>query len=97
MGSFFREPLGSLSDGFFGKSFFAPTMLAPSVNVSVGQSEKPTECACEGKHNIPEDAGEEFRAKRELHALKHQLRSAIHAEEFEKAAELRDKIRGLER
>ena len=97
MGNFFREPFGSLSDGFFGKSFFAPTMLAPSVNVSVGKDEKPTDYSCGCKHNIPEDAGEEFRAKRELHALKHQLRAAIHAEEFEKAAELRDKIRGLER
>ena len=46
--------------------------------------------------NIPEDAGEEIRAKRELHSLKNQLEDAIKAENFEKAAELRDKIRGLE-
>ena len=97
MGNLFREPFGALSDGFFGKRAFAPTLETPNVNVSVGTSEKATDCACGCTHNIPEDAGAEFRAKRELHALKHQLKAAIHAEEFEKAAELRDKIRELEK
>ena len=97
MGSFFREPFASLSDGFFGRGLFAPTLTAPSVNISVGEPQKATETDQRKTDNIPEDAGEEFRAKRELHALKHQLHAAIHAEEFEKAAQLRDKIRQLEK
>lgn len=97
MNSFFSEPFGSLADGFFGKSPFAATLTAPSVKIAVGEPEKATESEESKTDNIPEDAGEEFRAKRELHALKHQLKSAIKAEEFEKAAELRDKIRELEK
>lgn len=97
MESFFSEPFGALTDGFFGRSLFTPTLEAPNVNISVGEPEKTTETETAKSDNIPEDAGAEFRAKRELHALKHQLREAVRTEEFEKAAELRDKIRELEK
>lgn len=97
MGSFFREPFGSFTDGFFGRNLIAPTLTVPEVNISVGESEKATESEPRKTDNIPKDAGAEFRAKRELHVLKHQLRAAIQTEEFEKAAELRDKIRELEK
>ncbi|NLH01611.1 MAG: hypothetical protein GX488_06910 [Clostridiales bacterium] len=97
MDGFFGSPFSPLTDGFFGRRLFAPTLTLPSVNISVGWPEKTTECECGRSHNIPEDAGDEFRKKRELHALKHQLKAAIKAEEFEKAAELRDKIRELEK
>lgn len=50
-----------------------------------------------GDSCIPEDAGSEIRAKRELCALKSQLETAVKAEEFEKAAQLRDKIREMEK
>lgn len=97
MGNMFREPFGLFSDSFFGRAPFAPTLTAPSVNISVGEGENATETTQNKTDNIPVDAGEEFRARRELHALKHQLRAAVHAEEYEKAAELRDKIRALEK
>ena len=100
MNSFFRDPFGSfdqLTDGFFGRRAFAPTLEAPSVNVSIGEPEKATETEEKVKDNIPMDAGEEFRKKRELFALRHQMKAAVRAEEFEKAAELRDKIRELEK
>ena len=45
---------------------------------------------------IPTDAGERIRKKRELCALRHQLRAAVRDEEFEKAIELRDAIRARE-
>jgi len=111
-GSFFSEPFGGLmnsffsdsfrsfdqlTDGFFGRRLFAPTLEAPSVNIAVDEPEKATETETVKSDNIPEDAGAEFRSKRELHALKHQLREAVRTEEFEKAAELRDKIRELEK
>lgn len=97
MGGFLSNPFSSITDSFFGRNLFTPTMAMPSVRIAVGEPEKSTNCEGCCKDNIPEDAGEEIRAKRELHALKHQLKAAIHAEEFEKAAELRDKIRELER
>lgn len=45
---------------------------------------------------IPRGAGEEIRAKRELESLKEQLNTAIAAQEYEKCAVLRDRIRELE-
>lgn len=56
-----------------------------------------TQTAPEKTDNIPEDAGEEIRAKRELIQLRQEMKNAVEAEEFEKAAELRDKIRQLEK
>lgn len=100
MDSFYKDPFGSfgtLSDGFFGKSLLTPTLETPSVNIAVNEPEKATETEEKAKDNIPWDAGAEIRHKRELFALRHQMRTAIRAEEFEKAAGLRDKIRELER
>lgn len=45
---------------------------------------------------IPRSAGEELRARRELIELKYQLKAAVREENFERAAELRDKIKSLE-
>jgi protein arginine kinase activator len=107
--SFWREPFGGLMSGFFdepfgswGRSLMAPVMAIPQVRIMIGSPEKSeevrgaVEAEEKAKDNIPKDAGDEIRGKRELFALKHQLRSAIRNEEFEKAAELRDRIRGLE-
>lgn len=100
MSSFFDDPFMG-----FGRSLLAPVMTMPQVRIMVGEPEDGCSCGCgekatenaeKAKDNIPEDAGEEVKAKRELYALKHQLKAAIHNEEFEKCAELRDKIRELE-
>lgn len=45
---------------------------------------------------VPPQAGEPLRRERELDALKKQLADAIAAQEYEKCAELRDRIQGLE-
>lgn len=95
---FFTDPF----PGFFGRSLMAPVMSMPQVRIMVGEpeagvgAENATETAERKMDNIPKDAGEEIRAKRELLGLKHQLKSAVHNEEFERAAELRDKIRAIE-
>ena len=96
-----------MADGFFGRPFgmmnrlmgsvMAPVFALPSISVVVGDPQTSTAAESEKTDNIPRDAGEEIRSKRELASLKHQLKAAIHAEEFEKAAELRDKIRELEK
>ena len=83
--------------GFLGRGFMS-VMTPPQHRLAVEDPEKATECSkCEKDNdNIPEDAGEEIRLKRELSSLKHQLENAVKNEEFEKAAELRDKIREME-
>lgn len=97
IGGFFKESFAPISEDIFGRNLYAPTLAMQSAKIAVGDPEKTTKCGDNHKDNIPEDAGEEIRAKRELYALKNQLNAAISTEEFEKAAELRDKIRELER
>ncbi len=101
MGSFFTEPFGMLTENFFGRGFFTPTLGVPTESARTedrfAETEKSTETEQVRSDNIPEDAGEEIRRKRELLLLREQLWSAVKAEEFEKAAEMRDKIRELEK
>ncbi len=46
---------------------------------------------------VPKKAGSKIRIKKEIMALKKELNSAVKKEEFERAAELRDKIKELEK
>jgi protein arginine kinase activator len=45
---------------------------------------------------LPKSAGKQARVKAELSSLKEELQEAIRVQEFERAAELRDKINSLE-
>ena len=45
---------------------------------------------------IPESAGEDLKSRRELIALQYRLKAAVRDENFEKAIELRDRIKALE-
>ena len=51
----------------------------------------------EHKGKIPHKSGGKMAAKREIETLKRKLAAAIENEEFEEAAKLRDKIKGLEK
>ena len=51
--------------------------------------------ASEAEQRIPSDAGAQVRADREREALKHQLQEAVAAENFEKAIELRDRLKAM--
>ena len=53
----------------------------------------PHECGCGNAFNSNVEVDEEMKVRRELNA---QLRAAIANEEYEKAAEIRDKIKALE-
>ncbi len=102
-GDFFDEPFGML-DSFFGRrSLFGglmPTLTLPRVLFAPAETAAQTHesgpAQTEAEAKIPVDAGEEVKTGRELRALKHQLHEAVKAEDFEKAIELRDKIRKLE-
>ena len=65
---------------------------APLVSTIIGRVQGRTDHV--GK--IPFSAGERVRAQRELGELKEKLQTAVREERFEDAAELRDRIRGLE-
>lgn len=86
---------------FFGspmRGIMAPAL--PRINIVIGQPEQAaqrSEPATEAERSIPDDAGAEVRARRELEALKHRLAEAVREERFEEAIELRDKIRELEK
>lgn len=97
---FFSPARALMSDfGFFGspmRSIMAPAF--PEVNILVGSpQEKTAENLSETESRIPDDAGAEIKAKREIEGLRHQLDEAVRTENFEKAIELRDKLRQLEK
>ena len=80
---FFRNPF-ALMDSFFGPG----SMRSALAERTAGTEPEAAK--------IPENAGDELKSRRELIALKHQLKAAVRDENFERAIELRDKIRGLE-
>ncbi len=94
--SFFREPFGrrSLFGGLMPTLTLPRVLFAPAETAEPKTGSAPAQTEAEAK--IPVDAGEEVKTGRELKALKHQLHEAVKAEDFEKAIELRDKIRKLE-
>lgn len=95
MFSDFFSPLPSF--GSFGspfRSIMAPAM--PRLNIVINQPQTAVSQE-QSEKRIPTDAGTEVKQRRELEALRQQLESAVKDENFEKAIELRDKIRELER
>lgn len=99
LGPFAYSPFEMFSDFFGGQSMLdgmmAPVVLMPGMRPSP-QAAAPAQAEL-SEAKIPADAGGDVRAKRELTALKHQLNTAIKDENFERAIELRDKIKELER
>lgn len=70
------------------------TRSAPRVNLVVGSPEETVQSA---GGVIPEADAADIRARREKGALRHQLDEAVKAEDFERAAQLRDQLRALEK
>ena len=111
--SVFDDMCEGFFDDFFAprRSLFSPfdmfgsTMrrmmvpVLPRIELVVGQPQTAAEPAplSDAEAKIPADAGQEVRSRREIASLKHQLREAVRAEDFEKAIELRDKLKELEK
>jgi hypothetical protein len=101
-GSFFGPSMfpafGSPMFPAFGRNLMIPVLALPRFEIQLGEEAHEGEGKAGGSEaKIPEDAGAELKAKRELLSLKHQLKEAVKAEDFEKAIELRDKIRQIEK
>lgn len=89
-------------NGFFSRRAmpsFARTMLMPMLTlprIEIGYMEPETE-AREEESPAEAKKDEELNRRRELNALRHQLKEAVRTENYEKAIELRDKIKELEK
>lgn len=82
---------------FGGYGVVFPTFVIPTVGLivpaaGVGNEEMKTERPAEVKPRVDED----MKRRREINVLREQMRQAAEAEDFEKAAALRDSIRKLE-
>ena len=81
---------------FFGFGLESPFGLLPEFGLQT------TECKCDGSCEASDqekptvEADAEMQKRREINALREQMRLAADNEEFEKAAELRDQIRLME-
>lgn len=73
--------------------FFIPAYAMPVFQAG---DETGAETAQEAELNLPEDFSEQLKSRREIIALRHQMQEAVQNEDFEKAAELRDRIKALE-
>ena len=96
-----RRSLLSPFDVFGGSMRRMMAPVLPRIELVFRQPQAQTETEhtplSEAEAKIPEDAGEEVKARREVEALKAQLAAAVQAEDFEKAIELRDKLKELEK
>ena len=103
MPSFFGQGAGagSLFSGFF--PFVTPMLgsgegFAPVVRFQPFTPERINECSC-GKI-APEvseaEVDDEMKKRREVNMLREQMRIAAESDDFEKAIELREKIKGME-
>ena len=85
-----------MSPGFGLGSFAFPELSFALPGFDYAPETASPERAEDSESKIPSDAGADIRRRREIEALRSQMKSAVEAEDFEKAIELRDKLKGLE-
>ena len=89
-------------EGFFGRTMtFNPFAMlgVPRIEISfpdAGNGERDNRSGAGGESAKSGGVDPELSKKRELNALREQLRLAVEKEEYEKAAELKAKLRALE-
>ncbi len=83
---------------FRGYGMVIPTFIIPSVSVLVpgGGSETAAGAKGEERAEVKPAVDDEMKRRREINILRERMRAAAEAEEYEKAAELRDAIKKLE-
>ena len=99
---------GFFDDSFFGDGFFAPVLGSrffredlfddffrdmPALTAAPERAEKPAE---KQEALVEEKEQSRFARMRRLNALRLEMKKAVHREDFEQAAKLRDEIRALE-
>ena len=97
-GGFIREPFGLLGEFFGGRAAFGDMIAPMALKSAFLPGQRPAaQPSARPVSKIPDDAGGEIRAKRELSELRHRLDSAVKDENYELAIELRDKIKELDK
>ena len=99
----FSRPFGLLDDFFGGGRSAASRITMPRLNFLIqDEDSEPQPEQNEGPyyeatfHEVPMDSDNDEKRRREIKALKSQLKSALRDENYEAAIVLRDKIRELE-
>lgn len=83
--------------------FFSDFWSAPQILMINPQAYRPSEMAAPNtstgvqEKDIPVDAGDKFKKRREINRLRSEMKAAVKDENFERAAELRDQIYKLEK
>ena len=104
--SMFDNMFGSMFGGFFGRrSLLSPfggfglaQRTLPRVDVLIDRDGEKTQTAEVPSATVQETGvDQDMKKRRELNALRSQMYEAVKSENFEKAAELRDKIHKLEK
>lgn len=73
-----------------------PRSFMPRIHIMLEPTESSEAKTAEPKPQAETKVDPEMAKRREINALREQMKLAVENEEFEKAAELRDKIRGLD-
>ncbi len=97
----FDSMFSNFFDGFFtpfGRSFFPefgrimmPVITIPQIEYVVKNDDG------QSREKVPTATDEEMKRRREINIIREQMNAAVKEENFEKAAELRDRIRKLEK
>ena len=84
----------TMFEDFFGEREFA--FAVPRARAFSAMPRRTRgEAMSEAEAAIPEDAGSELRRRREKEALRCQLDAAVAREDYEEAARLRDRLKGM--
>ena len=99
MGGFFgRTPsLMSAMAGWRPMSFAMPAMVMPYFQIGTSSGRTPEAQAEAGTQEKSAEVDPELKKRREINMLREQMNQAVSEENFEKAAELRDKIKEIEK
>jgi len=83
--------------GFPAMTMTLPRLTMPRIEIRIDDGSCGDECGCgcEKKQKAEETTDPELVKRRELNALNEQMRKYAEAEEFEKAAEIRDRIKKM--
>ena len=89
----------SMLGGFFEDSFeriFSPFTFGARDFLKLGERKAEEPCSCGKCEEKKAEVDPEIAKRREINILRHKMKMAAANEDFETAAQLRDKIRGLE-
>ena len=89
----FDRMFEDMFEGFFGRGFMMPALMGPRVETRNAQAQPEIGTA----RPLDPVQTDELAKRRQLNALREEMHQAAEREDFEKAAQLRDQIKRLEK